>query len=911
MRRHFTAILALFILTVTGSTATGEARQGSTSGRSSSVGELVGGKTVYLTIEINREGETTVSITADSELVSRVSFSELVFSALGCRPEQVRVTRDEGEGITSFDARCDLPLQHTFLSRAGKVKLQPLLDLMDKDKDIAGGVSVMMSGYETIYCSPLTNQVTERPAQSICVYIVKNQASSPRILNFQFGYDRAHAFRIGGILGLLILIPIALAFWFRNRARSIPEEARPRLLFAHRRFLVWTATLGMLAWWTAVDVFHADEYAAFLLPSMRWADSSFAEVLPWILLWIPPMFVYFVCLVLSSPLQFLRGTNYSQREIFGRSFWAVARSVIPISILCVAFAEISNSPRIALLLYAAAIVGGRFGVHRFARSYGLELHALTTGELRDRAFALAQIAGTKLNQLYVLPTERMRMANAFAHRAQNIYLTDYLVKNLTKREVDAILAHELAHLQKKHLSRRMTMTFVVVLGITFAVVSTAYWLPRGFPIGPIILGILLLALYFRSRRNEFAADAGALKLTGDGEALITGLAKLTTLNTMPIHWSKFDEKLLTHPSTLRRIKQIARESGIPEERIPYLLNPPAPAQNDVYSIPDTALPAGKLFSSQYKTRVAARYTWTSLLSASLIPGAVAYAAQAGDSTGTIWWTIYLVGFVLTIAAETIVARFYSRRLLPKLELRLREKFEAQRGMPASSGIFVGLSPDSSPRIYEGDWNWDIGYLSVSSDKLFYWGEEVRFALDRAGITTFSIGPGSVSWFDDSSLYVSWRDAGGHESTFIVRPLRHYSPVTLKQELEDWHLRIPLGADSRLTAIQSNSAPVAAPKFGDVTSVSPRKLVSRQALLRELMINVFVALATSFVLGLYFPHIDYLSGPSGSAYLNPVGGAVYVLIVALLTRVFLLAPFFRIKGAKASDGTTLVSPAPAK
>jgi len=38
----------------------------------------------------------------------------------------------------------------------------------------------------------------------------------------------------------------------------------------------------------------------------------------------------------------------------------------------------------------------------------------------------------------------------------------------------------------------------------------------------------------------------------------------------PMQWSKWSEKWLTHPSTLRRVQAIARKAAIPLERLPEM-----------------------------------------------------------------------------------------------------------------------------------------------------------------------------------------------------------------------------------------------------------------------------------------------------------------------------------------------------
>jgi STE24 endopeptidase len=107
----------------------------------------------------------------------------------------------------------------------------------------------------------------------------------------------------------------------------------------------------------------------------------------------------------------------------------------------------------------------------------------------------------------------MRLANAFAHSGKSIFLTDYLLKHLNKREVDAILGHELSHLGMKHFRKRVYLWVAAGFAVGFVLFLLDLWHVRGIPGGPVIFGSLLLALFVVSRRNEFSADAGALKLT--------------------------------------------------------------------------------------------------------------------------------------------------------------------------------------------------------------------------------------------------------------------------------------------------------------------------------------------------------------------------------------------------------------
>src|SRR5262249_4181858 len=83
---------------------------------------------------------------------------------------------------------------------------------------------------------------------------------------------------------------------------------------------------------------------------------------------------------------------------------------------------------------------------------GTHPEALTVGELRDRVFELAKRARTELRQVFVMPAGKSQMANAFASGNKTVLFTDYLLARLNKREVIAVAAHEITHLQKSHVA---------------------------------------------------------------------------------------------------------------------------------------------------------------------------------------------------------------------------------------------------------------------------------------------------------------------------------------------------------------------------------------------------------------------------------------------------------------------------
>jgi len=873
-----------------------------------------------LTIDADERGFTEVSAQVCFDARREGEFSQKLPIALGCPPNQSEFWLYKHDKIDGLEVECEIPLPRKGLQYNGQIDLAPIQEVL-KDSGVTGlTLNLWVPLYGAASCNP-EGQESSFPNGRECTYVLGGIPDEPTIVRFSFGYDGALLARLVSILGVLLLTPIAIALWFRRRAMNASEESKPGIVFAYRRFITWTMLGGILIWWTSTDLLHGDDFATFLLAGTHLKDEVMATMLPWILVWIPPAIVYFLCLALSSPIHALRGMSRTQTQAVSQSFWAIARFAIPLPLVMLGVAELFNNPRIGVLLLLAAMFMGRFVNQKAAKSFGMELQALTSGELRDRAFAIAQKAGAKLNQLYVLPAERMRMANAFAHSGNNIFLTDYLLKNLSKREVDAIVGHEIAHLQKKHIRNRILILIAAVLGIIFATVWTERWMPPNLPLGPMLYGCFLLAWFFISRRNEFAADTGAVKLTGDAEAMITGLARVSRLNTMPIHWGKLDEKMLTHPSTLRRMAHLARVGGISEARIPELLRQSVVPPTDVYPIPATALPAGKIFSTQYKTRQSLGSAWTMMLTAAIVPAATALAIQQAHLTGWLRTLAYIVGALLTVAIYMILLNFLPMRGMRKLEARLRGKLERENAsQEIRSGTFVSLAPDPGPRIYEGNWAWDIGFLAASNDGLSYCGEETRFTLRREQITRISRGPGPLGCFNSQSLYVTWRDGDGNERVFNLRPSGGRSMLEmarltrqLASELENWHRAIPLPTGSLLSGGNAKTHEkkniLGSPDFGQVTSLSPRALARGRQLVRIFLFDSFIAVGVAILFGFRFPMLDANVPSSSTASLNTSGGAVlYILVTVWVARAFVLWPFWRFREARPHPAPATPSPA---
>lgn len=877
------------------------AQDNSTSSQSSTDDDDSDTPWTSLTIEFNSHYPASVYVatsdaSAPTDISQKYDFVQAIAETLGCNPTHIHKSNRPSHAEYLLSAQCDVPLNKSLLSRRGTLNFNSLKKIQSAEPDRQIIVSLYVDGSNILDCgSPKTSPDHLR---SYCSYFAGTV--EPSIIPFEYGYTQSRALLIAAVLAPLLAIPLVLTLIFRRRAAQVSEEAKPSISFAYRRFVTRTALVGSLVWWAALDILQVDALAAFAIPFSKINDPFASTVLLWSLLWLPAVLIYFLCLVLSSPMLALRGIARTPQEAWSQSFWSVGRVVFPVAFAVLGAGELFYSPRAGVLFFAACIVSGKIVNRKIVRGFGFELHALTSGELRDRAFALAKVAGAKLNQLYVFPAARMRMANAFAHAAQNVYLTDYLLQNLNKSEVDAVVGHEIAHLQKKHVSQRVLVTIVLMAAIGFATGFLERSVPHWVPSGPILYAAFLLLFMILSRRNEFAADAGSAKITGNAEAMITALARITRLNTMPLHWTKLDEKLLTHPSTLRRVKRLAQGSGISEARLSQLLTESIAPSHDTYSIPATALPSGKIFSSQYKKRIAGRLAWAGIATSSLVPAILALGVKRLDLSGGTLWFAYLAAFLLTIFLTLLVSNFVSMTGNRKLEDALRKKFGSGTASGGNRGRFVGFSPDSVPRIYEWNWSWDLGLIELEGDRLVYRGEETSFALSRSEITSIALGPGPVGWLSTPSIYIAWRGSDGHSSTFNLRTMDAGSLLkmavktrSLAQDLQNWQ-QGSLASTNQLFSSTARETVLRRPPIGQVTSMSPRKAVQSRNLVAEFFLNTLVAVGVILVFGLGFPLFTDFKPPDAPIDLNPDYSGLCVLLVVWAVRIFLLIPYWRVR-----------------
>jgi heat shock protein HtpX len=211
-------------------------------------------------------------------------------------------------------------------------------------------------------------------------------------------------------------------------------------------------------------------------------------------------------------------------------------------------------------------------------------------DLHDMVERLCAMSDLPKPRVAVIPSD---VPNAFATgrspKRSVVAVTEGLWRRLEPREIEGVLAHELAHIGNRDVA---VMTFASFFSNVAAMLM---WFGGGFgrdregpPIALIAMLVyfvsyfLILAL---SRYREFAADRGSALVTGAPENLMSALQKIASDMTripqrdlrqmesmnafyiVPTNWKKSVGTLfMTHPpleKRLARLAQIAQEMGRP------------------------------------------------------------------------------------------------------------------------------------------------------------------------------------------------------------------------------------------------------------------------------------------------------------------------------------------------------------
>jgi len=215
-----------------------------------------------------------------------------------------------------------------------------------------------------------------------------------------------------------------------------------------------------------------------------------------------------------------------------------------LTVLLVALGSYFGGSNGAVLFFVMAAVMN-FGMYWFSDRMVLKMYkARIVGpqdapELYEMVDRLRQRAGLPMPTVAIAPSEQ---PNAFATgrnpKHAVVCMTAGIMRSLNRRELEGVIAHELAHIQHRHmLVGTLAATMAGAIAMLASVARWGMILGGGrdnrdqnpiamiamMIVAPIAAAIVQMAI---SRQNEFQADATAARITGDPGGLASALRSL-------------------------------------------------------------------------------------------------------------------------------------------------------------------------------------------------------------------------------------------------------------------------------------------------------------------------------------------------------------------------------------------------
>ena len=672
------------------------------------------------------------------------------------------------------------------------------------------------------------------------VYAVAMSTASPTApLSFRLGYENGFVWRVVAITLAIFIAPFLAMFGFRfallnalRRGESAESASavrvlKERLWFGLFRYLQFSTLAFALVWLIGLMFVRPTNLLEWAMGNwnveLRNIISVSANILPIIV--IPT-----VMMVMARPLYSrLRGLQLTVGDMLLQSGAIYLFLLLPVAFLMLAYSSLSDHRFFDYVVYLSGVreeggsvlaalgknnaplrwlgwlalagatqwILGQF----IGMSHSAPPVQLTAGELHDRADELAAKAGIKLKRFLYLNTGRLQMANAFALGGNQIGLTDRILSESSRAEIDGIIAHELAHLKHRHAQRKLLFYAalggsMIVCGVGMTVFARIVHLPpdlwnRSYVyIAPFAVVIGVALELWLSRRWEKVADTEAIRMTGDPEGLILGLARLRRLSGMPMDWGRWNEKMLTHPSMRNRIRYLTEAGALSPEAVENLIaqadfDRPAPA-DERYALPADITTDTTLYSAPLRQRNAFRSNLLILVALIAVPLAFAFVAEHFFAENLLTAIgIYVLGALGSALSYLFLIRWRNLAAARSLVGPLRTRLGQRESMPRDA-VFIGIAPGGMIRLYHGSPDWDIGFLCLEGDTLRFTGERSYLRIPREEIIALRPCQTRMQAKETPRLFLSWQDPATpgevtERTRLTLRPLIARFPFSLRRE----------------------------------------------------------------------------------------------------------------------------------
>jgi Zn-dependent protease with chaperone function len=376
-----------------------------------------------------------------------------------------------------------------------------------------------------------------------------------------------------GFLFLNFFFGTAAYFLYRYEIRRISAAIQDHdvLLHGARRKL---NLLGILYFISFTIGFHLSPGASLWLTALMTVFEEWGIGLQlWLIFGIIVFLPAYMALILPGYL-WIEHSYYRLEKKVRETTWSfktyslqITRSfmlaVLPITVWSMALPFIPDNDTAFYLSFCFFLLT-IFTIAPTLISFFYRTAELTDQDLAEMIARLCDRAGMRRCAVSVLFLSGGKVVNAMISGIfpyfRRIFLTDRLISELTSDELEAVLAHEIGHIQKRHLWGFFSLSVifaVVTPHVLFPLYTLNFFEKHEAWMLPIAL-ITWTTLFFGvlgnifSRRFEREADAYGVTLTGNKIAYLSMLDKLARLNHMPKKWAK-TEIDQTHPSIQKRM----------------------------------------------------------------------------------------------------------------------------------------------------------------------------------------------------------------------------------------------------------------------------------------------------------------------------------------------------------------------
>lgn len=273
-------------------------------------------------------------------------------------------------------------------------------------------------------------------------------------------------------------------------------------------------------------------------------------------------------------------------------------------------------PIISVATVAWIFVGYRFNVAIIAAASGARSISRAENPVLYRLVENLCISrGLTMPKLAIIDDDALNAYASGVNEAQfTVSVTRGLLETLNEPELEAVLAHELTHIRNGDV--RLMVFAVVIAGVLsfFGEIVFRMFLRGGIRMGSsdndrkggglaviaglaIIVVAWLLAVVIRmslSRSREYLADAGAVELTKNPDAMISALLKISGRSdiegapsgVMDMCFENdpddFSDLFSTHPSITKRVQALVETAG---GHVPARMPPRPPVMQQRQDLP--------------------------------------------------------------------------------------------------------------------------------------------------------------------------------------------------------------------------------------------------------------------------------------------------------------------------------------